>query len=369
MLMRLGPPIGAFVLARVALWWFALGVGHNALHATAWSHWDSAHYLSIAEHGYEFFSCARLPGYDPKLFCGNMAWLPGYPLLIRLVATLGITPLVAGALVSALFALGILILFWNLFLGPKPTLAGALALVFAAFFPGHFYDHAVFPISMFAFLQVLALRFYVDRQFAWAGIAGGLAAFTYSSGLFLCAVFGLHLLGAERQRSYRDQLIAIALAPGLVAVGFLCALLLQWIEVGTWNAFFLVQAKYAYQFTWPTTPLAASVSHVIQHFPTIGPSTQSLFVAIVCLSLLWRALATRPVARVDAVMSLFLIVYWLVPLMMGGSLSIYRAESTLLPAAAPLAGRLRPAWLAALLLLALLVSRAMSKLFFKNVLV
>jgi len=65
---------------------------------SSYSRWDSDHYLSIASSGYELFSCARLPGYDPAAWCGNSGWLPGYPALIRIVETFQISGETAGFL-------------------------------------------------------------------------------------------------------------------------------------------------------------------------------------------------------------------------------------------------------------------------------
>jgi hypothetical protein len=61
----------------------------------------------------------------------------------------------------------------------------------------------------------------------------------------------------------------------------------------------------------------------------------------------------------------FAVVYWLIPLILGGQLSLYRAEATLLPAV-PLARRIPWYILLPLLLAALVISRLMATLFFKG---
>jgi hypothetical protein len=366
MLRRLGPPVLVFALVRALLSWVASGVGQHPYIARTWSRWDSAHYLSIAERGYEFFSCARLPGYDPKLMCGNTAWLPGYPLLMRLLAAATGLPLTAaGALLSAACALAVLVLLWNAFLGPKLSAAGLLTLGLAGFFPGQIYDHAVFPIALFALLELIALRLYADRRFVLAGLACAAAAFTYSSGLFLAAALGLHLLFAERKQPYLTQLRTIALVPGGVVAGFIAMLTLQRVQVGAWNAYFLTQAKYAYAFR---TPFSAWYDHFLQALQYAAPSQQTIFVMVLCVLMLaylpWRT----ELAQLDGALALFLIVYWLTPLMLGGQLSIYRAEATLLPAVS-LARRIPVPLLCVLLAVAVFLSLRMSELFFKGVLV
>jgi hypothetical protein len=78
---RLAAPLLAFTIARAMLSLIAEHLGFPAFKGEIWGHWDTGHYLAIAAHGYEFFSCAKIPGYDPMQWCGNTAWLPGYALL------------------------------------------------------------------------------------------------------------------------------------------------------------------------------------------------------------------------------------------------------------------------------------------------
>jgi len=261
-------------------------------------------------------------------------------------------------------------LLWNLFCNAETSVANLLALGLAAFFPGHIYDHAVFPISLFALLQVAALRCYIDRRFAWAGLLGGLASFTYSSGLFLCGVFAVHMLLSERDRSPREQLRNLVLAPGLVALGFVAVLVLQTIEVGVWNAYFRVQDKYAYALTSPLAALRSNFAIAYAAIPHgTGPCEQTIFVAVLCCLVLGRVLSSGSRSRTDTALSVFVLIYWLTPLMLGGKLSLYRAEATLLPGVVPLAAKLRWPLLGIVLLLAMVLSRLMAKRFFDNALI
>jgi hypothetical protein len=370
MLKRFTPPLIAFILGRALLFWAARRTGYDTFVADTWSRWDSGHYCAIAESGYEFFSCARIPGYDPKLWCGNTAWMPGYSLLMRGVAAItGVKVMTAGAVLSPLFALAALVVIWNAFLEAKVSTANLLTLGLAAFFPAYFYGHAIFPISMFALLQLLSLRMYADRRYGLAGLLGAAAAFTYSSGLFLAGVYGLHVLLAERKRPYLEQLRILCLTSGAVALGFVAVIVMQRLEVGIWDAYFLVQAKYSYAFR---TPFAAWQEHwtkAIDDWPKfIGPSNQTMFVALLCSCMLaflpWR----RGFTRTEGVLALFLLVYWLTPLMLGVGLSIYRAETTLLPAVS-LARRLPVVVLALAVFIAFMLARPMAKLFFRALIV
>lgn len=359
---QLVPPLFAFVLARVSLLVAAARAGEHGLQAQAYSRWDSAHYLSIAERGYEFFSCARLPGYDPSLFCGNVGWLPGLPLLIRTATLLHIDPVRAGVWIAGSCALLTLILLWNGFLGPKLTTRGLLCLLLAAFFPGFVYEHALFPVSLLALCQVASIKAYEQRRYVLAGLAGACGAFSYSSGVFLSAALGLPLLLSMRPESARARIAEIAAASGITALGFVAFLGLLQLQVDNWRAYFMVQQKYGFGVNGPWSTL-------LSHLQALGavPNQQTCFVAVLAL-LLIAAGARSPRSLLDGVLISFVAVYWLVPLMLGGQLSLYRAEAVLLPSVI-LARKLPTPVLACIVALAAFIGIRMGGLFFRSILV
>ena len=361
---RLVPPVACFVVARVFLSFIAAKSHVDGMQAGSWARWDSAHYLSIAQRGYEFFSCARLPGYDPAEWCGTAAWMPGYPLAIRALTYTGLSLPAAGALLSAAAGVAALGLVWNAFLSAKPTLPNCLTLLLAAFFPGHIYDHAIFPVSLFIVLQLLSLHAYAREQYAQAGLSGALAAFTYSSGLFLAGVYGLHVLLAERRRPYSEQLRIIALTSGGVVLGFAAVLTMQRLQVGVWNAYFLVQHKYHYDPQLPFAMWIQDWKNLRDSWPHVaGLGEQRLVVLLMATSMLFWLRWRRSPERHETLLATFLVVYWLTPLMMGGQLSLHRAEATLLPAV-PLARHIPVPLLLGLLGGALVLSKLLAKLFF-----
>ncbi len=367
LVLRLIPPLLAFALVRGMLCWVAKATGYDPATANAWSHWDSAHYLSIAEHGYEFFSCARVPGYDPTQWCGNTAWFPGFPLAMKLVGLVtGLAHVSAGAWISATWCLASLMLIWIAFLRAELRVTHLLALCLAAFFPGHVYDHAVFPIAQFALLQLLTLWLYSERRFALAALAAAGASFTYTSGLFMCGVIVMHAMLLDREGPWIDRVKAVAIVCTGVVLGFVAVLALQRLQTGEWNAFFLTQAKYKYDPRPPTTAWWSLLNTLYADWPQHrGPNEQTIFVAILCSLSLGYAGWRRGLQRSDAVLVSFAVVYWLIPLILGGQLSLYRAEATLLPAV-PLARRIPWYILLPLLLAALVISRLMATLFFKG---
>lgn len=360
------PPIVAFLLMRVLLVRAARFAGVDGWAAASWGRWDSAHYFAIAEGGYELFSCSQLPGYDPTQTCGNAAWLPAYPLLIRMFSAFGVSSASSGAFIAACFAFATLVILWRWHLGARITLGSVALLTFAAVFPGAVYQHASFPVSLCTFCNIVALHAYTRRQFLLAGVFGALAAFSYSSGVFLVAVFGTHAMWTFIAERRWDHLRSAVGTCALTGSGFLAVLLWHQLQLGHWNAYMLVQTKYHYEFTAPWTRLAEIVSSMFE--PTASAtSIQTCFVALLAVSLIaasWKQRADR----VTQLLTVFLLVYWLVPLTLGnGYVATYRAEAMLLPAVS-LARRFpRPVLLFAVAI-AFILAQRVGVLFFRNAL-
>ena len=372
MLQRLGPPFAVFLLTRGMLGVAAAAMGLGPFDPQVLARWDSGHYLGIAEAGYEFFSCARLPGYDPRHWCGNTGWFPAYPWMIRLISLAGLRPVTAGVLLSALFHLGTLVLLWNKFLDAVWSRGGLLCLLLAGFFPGHVYHHAVFPVSTFTFCALLALHYLREQRALAAGLAGAAAAFTYSTGLVLASVALLGLLLTGSPRPWRGQLSVLLVAPGLTALGFTAVLVVHRLAVGDWAAFVKVQAKYGHGLHNPWATFGSHLRPLI-HSPwqwaTNVPALQTCFVAgfVVALAVA-IVLRRRCVAPQDALLVVFMLAFWTFPLVVGAAVSPYRAESLLLPSAV-LARHLPTPAQAVFTAAAVILACPMVLLFYRGVLV
>jgi hypothetical protein len=358
---RVLPPFAAFVVVRALLAAVAYLSGYKPWLAKTYARGDSAHYLSIAKQGYEFFSCARMPGYNPNDWCGNTAWLPGYPALIKAVSLAGISPEQSGVLISAAASLAGLTLLWNGFLGPARNARSWLTLALAALFPGHVYYAAVFPIALCTFLSLLAIKLFDEERFALAGLVGCVSAFTYSTGFFLAFAFGLNLLLWHWREGLARLSTKVLLSAGLTVTGFVAALLVQRMQVGVWNAYQLVQAKYHYAFTPPWVPLVEQARMALS--PKHPIERQAMLVLLLVVTSVWAALRA-PRRPLDSLLAIYALCYWLVPLMLGpGYVAVVRAESMLLPMV-PLARKLPVAVLVVLVLCALLLAPVIGSFFF-----
>jgi hypothetical protein len=364
------PPLAAFVLARGLLFLAAFKAGQVPWLAEAWGRWDSGHYLSIATHGFILHPCG--PDYGgPSNWCGNAGWMPGYPRLIGLLSHTGLEPAQAGVLLSASFTLGLLVLLWTGLLGQRVSTLPVLGL--AALFPGQVYQHAVFPISMCLFFSLLCLFFQERRRPVLAGLVGGVAAFSYTTGFLLApVVLGAELLapgraeGAPWPRWRRGGVIALG-----VLLGFVAALAVFQVQTGAWNALFLSQAKYGHGIGNPLETLEAVGGPLLRgesrHWKNAIPRVQTLLVALLVLVLVARPLSRwREAGPRERWLALYGLAFWLFPLVMGRGVSLYRAESLLLPLAL-LAWR--PAVAGTWLVLAAALVVPMGRLFFLGILV
>ena len=154
--------------------------------AAPFARWDSVWYLTIARDGYT-------SGPSPAFF-------PLYPLLVAAVGSAGPGLLVGGVLVSVAAMLVALRLLWRLTdieLGAAAPGVADLAVLVVALGPMAFFFSAVYSESVFLALTLGA--FLAARQDHWvrAGLLGGLAAATRSSGLVV--VVGLLLLWLEQR--------------------------------------------------------------------------------------------------------------------------------------------------------------------------
>ncbi len=156
--------------------------------------WDSAWYLVIARYGYRpdlgHFTAART------------AFFPLYPLGVRAFGWLGSPPVLAGVLISlGALALALYGIHRLAALELGSLEAARLAVLATAFAPMAFFLSAVYSESLYLALSVGV--FWSARQGRWAaaGVLGGLAAATRSTGLLLLLpALALYLYGPRRDR-------------------------------------------------------------------------------------------------------------------------------------------------------------------------
>ena len=358
------PPLGAFIAVRILFSEAATAVGFDASRAASWFRWDSGHYLAIATTGYEYFSCARIGG-RPGDVCGNAAWFPLYPWMLKPLIALGVAPAMAGVWVAGLGSLGMLVALWNGFLRRR-GMRGWLVLGMAAVFPGAVYQQAIFPTSLALLCLVLAGFFIVRERWVLAGLFGAGVALSYVTGVLVAAPNAVAAF--LRTRGLRPAVVA----GGLAVCGLLLVLVLHQVLLGHWDAFYWVHRK---GFSAMARPVDAFLGVVGPAFDagsdprarTVG--AQTLTVAGLVLLGIGTAVVTR--RRPSPIRSWAAIsagVFWFFPLVVGRGVSVYRSEALVLPVLLLLI-ELPPWVLAPLLIWLVVLAEAMGRLFFTGYLV
>jgi len=155
----------------------------------------------------------------------SAAFFPAFPLAVRIVNALpGIGPLGAGLLVANAAAFGALLLLHALTRFELGATAARRAVLFAALFPTAFFLYAPYTESLFLLASVATFWFARRNQWAWAAVAGALAAATRSVGVLLILALWVEAIAQSRRdgRALLPRLCAaaaIAIGP-LLYVGW-----------------------------------------------------------------------------------------------------------------------------------------------------
>ncbi|MCS6938553.1 MAG: hypothetical protein NZM94_04730 [Roseiflexus sp.] len=189
---------------------------------TVWSQWDSRLYLSIVTLGYQ----------HPPEEHANMAFLPFYPLLIRMALPFtGGDAVVAGLIVTHCALLAGALIFADVIRRDFDAQTAYRAIATLLCFPTSFFLGAVYAESVA--LALLALTLWGLRQQRWmiAGVAGFFLSLTRLPGVLIAPVIALALL--ERAGWRRPPLTRAYLAPLLPAVGLGLFMAYQWWRFGS----------------------------------------------------------------------------------------------------------------------------------------
>ena len=309
----------------------ARSTGFSVWSTSMWGRWDTGLYVDIARNGYIFESCVGVANRGPEDWCGNSGWFPAYPWMMRLGPWLGLGYDMFGRMASLVAMVGSWTVLWFGFLRRRPLVVGALGSEIAAVFPASVYFGAIFPISTLLVAVLLAL-WCLDRQ-RWllAGVAGAIAATTCTSG-FLVGTIALVPLLAPSVGDLRARVRATLAVGGPVALAYLAVMANFLREVGAWNAAFKTQASYHLSPTSPITTIRRQVATMGNDALPGAIGAQTALVLAMMVAATWVVVHYRDELSFGewgtAILCGFL---WLLPLTLGSDLSLYRAESLLMP--------------------------------------
>lgn len=349
-------PLLVWAAAAATVLALAAAFGYTPFRGSTWARYDSTHYGSIANGGYDLHRCPKDYAPDPGGWCGNAGWFPAYPWATGAVHRLGLPLLGAAVAVSFAFAAATLVLLWRTFFRRRRDALITLGLVYAAWAPGQIYHYSVFPLSMLAFFTVAHLWFLQRGRYAAAGLAGAAAVLTYPLGVVLIPVAAAWLLW---QRRVREAL----LTAGLTALGLVVLAVDQQLETGHWNAYLLVQHKYHHHLQNPVAATYDQLKPLVRGSPfelLDATAWQTLLVTVVL------ALAAVHVVRhrTDGLLLLWAVATWLVP-MSQAAVEIQRSQAALLPLAIFVPRLPRPVAVV-LVVAAIAIAAAMEKLFLQG---
>jgi hypothetical protein len=353
-------PLAAWAVSTAAVVGACIWSGHSPFDLHRWTYGDASLYLDIARGGYTLFPC----GPD---WCGDAGWFPAFPWVVGGLHLIGL-PLRPTAVAVAWFCdAATLVTLWLTFLGRRPVLMALAALLYAAFAPGLVYDLTAYPLSLLALSTLLHLWFLSTGRLWAAGLAGAVAALSYPAGVVLPAVAAVWLLTGPEP--LRERLRRTAIVSGLTSAGIAVFAVDQKLEVGRWNAYFLVQRKYGHEFEEPFGQVINALHILRRHSPfrlENAPAVQTVLVTAVLVCGLAAVLMRRPVGRVDLLVAVWAIASWVVP-QSQTNVQSYRIEAALLPLAL-LVRRLPPALAIGFVAVAVPVAVAVAVDYFKGLL-
>jgi Mannosyltransferase (PIG-V) len=271
----LGIRIAFWIATAVTLIWSPIRNAANIPPFHAWfglgdrffdtfAQWDSGWFLGIAHHGYESKQAA--------------AFFPLYPLLVRGVAEVVRSYVVAGVLVS-LVAGAVAVLVLQRLARPLLAETGAAdTVLFVALYPIAFVFTAAYSDALFLALAAGSFLAATQRRPLLAGVLGGLACATRLVGLALLPAL-LVLLWPRRRRDVLGLVPLVLLPPAVGAY----ALYLDHHLGDAW-AFLRVQSVFWHRHVHAAGPLSGlwlavkfgyqGASELAQHLPRAPAAIQ-----------------------------------------------------------------------------------------------
>lgn len=181
------------LLARVAVYMVAyiLYTAQNGYHGglldtlSLWLKGDAPHYLGIAENWYVTTG-------DPRF---HIVFFPLYPIVVRIVSLLTHNTFASGMLVSLVCTVFSGVLLYELAVLDLDRAAAIRAVFFQMLLPAAFLLTAPMSDSLFLLLSIACMLLARKKQYAFACILGGLAAFTRVLGVLLLVPVLVEIIG------------------------------------------------------------------------------------------------------------------------------------------------------------------------------
>ncbi len=245
-----GPVLRIWVLSRLttmllvgsAAYLFATeGREPPPSYLSRWVQWDVVHLQEVATRGYA----------DPGSSTPLAAFLPGLPVLLRLLSSLGIGLTVGGLLISFVAGAMAVVALARLAELDGPPGAGPRAVLLLILAPSAVFLAAGYTEALFLGFAVPAWLCARTGRWWWAGVLAAFAATVRISGVFLAVALVVEFLTRSRDRRARDALALVL--PGLPLAGFAGYL---HVATGDWLGWLHAQKEgWQREFTAPVQAL------------------------------------------------------------------------------------------------------------------
>jgi hypothetical protein len=282
--------------------------------SAAFSRWDAVSYLHIAGHGYP----AHLDYLD--------AFLPGYPLLIRGVAWLTSSPVLAGVMVSTVAELGALLFLHELVRRERDDGAARFAVWALALAPLGFFFTGVYTESTFVAATALSLLLMRRGRMRGAALAAGVAVAIRLTGLVLLPVIAVELVRQRRTAAEALWLLVVPLPLLLFAA---------YLRLRTGDGLALLHAESLPSFgesaAWPWDGLRSTWATAAA---STDPTNQAIFAREIVAGVFGLAAVAAGWidARFPRSMALYCTLVWLMAVSLTFWRSVPRYDLALFPA-------------------------------------
>ena len=222
----------ASVCLRFAVYLLAWGMhrisgGEGSLLATLprlWIHWDTRHYMNIAQNGYTAVGDDRL----------QLVFFPLYPLLMRAASLVtGGDVFLGGLLTSLVCAAACAGLLYALAYDLFGRRCAVLALAYFLLSPLSVFLGCAYTEALFICLTLAAIVLLRRGHTVWAALCGMLSAFTRMPGVIVAGLFIIRAMGrAGRRELGIKDVCACALQVGMVFAGLFAYWAINWLVTG-----------------------------------------------------------------------------------------------------------------------------------------
>lgn len=239
---------GAGLLSRLLLYVLAyamyrlLGAGSDGLLeslAPLWTHWDTRHYVGIAEEWYTSMGDERL----------RLVFFPLYPMLMRLVSPLtGGDMFAAGLLISLACSAASTALVYDLAYLHFGEKTAALSVAYFLLSPLSVFLCCAYTEALFICLTLLSVCL-LRRGHPWlAAVCGGLSALTRMPGVIVAGLMIIEFLGKIPSGKANARSLCACAGQVLIVFGGLFAYwLINWQVTGDPFMYLTYQAANWYQ--------------------------------------------------------------------------------------------------------------------------